>query len=405
MKFLAYGESPAISTGLGLLSKHILRFIIEMGHEVELCAINHFMDTYDRKHYPYVIHQAPVGEAYNIEKAKALIAKADYDALFLSSDVNQINLLYDAIREAKLKKSFPVIAYSCCDTDWITPQTIAGLTIADRIVMYSKHSQSVIHRFFPALRVEVIYPGCEPDVFKPLPDDERTEVRRRIFKVEDDTFVVLNCNRNQWRKDPGRTMMVFHEFHKRHPNSLLYMHMKAQDIGGNMPMLAGMLGMKLVAPNLEVMFTNPDFNEQQGVNRELLNQIYNAADVFVSTSHGEGFGLTTTDAMAAGTIVIAPRNSSFVEIIGNHEERGYLVESGGDTDHLIVPYAFDCNVRPVVHSDDMIRALEDVYQDREIATLKAIEAYEWTMQHTWEHARSQWTKLFAEIEERVEVSV
>jgi glycosyltransferase involved in cell wall biosynthesis len=166
-----------------------------------------------------------------------------------------------------------------------------------------------------------------------------------------------------------------------------------------------MLGMKLMQPNLEVMFTDPTFNEQQGVNREMLNQIYCAADCFVSTSHGEGFGLTTTDAMAACCPVVVPRNSSFVEIIGTHEERGYLVESGGDVDHMIVPYAFDCNVRPVVHSNDMIRALEEVYQDREIAALRAIKAREWTMQHTWEHAREHWQKLFAEVEDRVEVKV
>ena len=81
-------------------------------------------------------------------------------------------------------------------------------------------------------------------------------------------------------------------------------------------------------------------------------------------------------------------------------ERGYLVESGGDVDHMVVPYGHDSNVRPIVHSDDMLRALEEVYTDREIANLKAMEAREWTLQHTWDHARAQWQKLFAEVEEQ-----
>src|SRR5258708_3355979 len=201
MKFLTYGESPIISTGLGLLSKNILRFLVEMGHTVELCAINHFVDEYDREQYPYQIHRAPDGKPYNIEKAQELIINGDYDALFLSSDVNQINLLYDVIREAKQKKSFPVVCYTCADTDFIIPQTIAGITIADRIVVYSKHSKSVIHRHFPAFNVQVIYPGCEPEVFHPLTEDEREEARKKIFNVDDDTFIVLTSNRTTWRKD------------------------------------------------------------------------------------------------------------------------------------------------------------------------------------------------------------
>ena len=70
-------------------------------------------------------------------------------------------------------------------------------------------------------------------------------------------------------------------------------------------MAAGMLGMKMMAPGLEVMLSGPDFNEQIGVPRNT-NEVYCAADVFVSTSHGEGFRLTTTDAMAACCPVVVP---------------------------------------------------------------------------------------------------
>ncbi len=176
------------------------------------------------------------------------------------------------------------------------------------------------------------------------------------------------------------------------------MHMKAIDVGGSLPMAANMLGMKMVAPNLEIMLAGPDFNEQQGVSREFLNKIYAAADVFVSTTTGEGWGLTTTDAMAAGTPVVVPRNTASIEIIGEHEERGCLVESGGDVDHMIVPYGHDSNTRSIVHSDDMLRALEEVYEDREIANIKANAARQWAEEHTWDHAKAQWQALFAEIE-------
>ena len=61
-----------------------------------------------------------------------------------------------------------------------------------------------------------------------------------------------------------------------------------------------------------------------GVPIEALNAVYNCADVFFTTTLGEGWGLTMTEAMSAGTPVIAPDNSSIPEILGGDRLRGYV---------------------------------------------------------------------------------
>lgn len=58
-----------------------------------------------------------------------------------------------------------------------------------------------------------------------------------------------------------------------------------------------------------VHFGNPDKN--------LLVQIYNAADILLAPSLYEGFGLTVLEAMACGLPVIASNRSSFPEVVGN----------------------------------------------------------------------------------------
>jgi glycosyltransferase involved in cell wall biosynthesis len=404
MKILYFGESPCVSTGAGNVSRHILSFMKEMGHDIEVAAINHYGIEHDEQLYPYKIHASPVDDLSNFKKMKELLWQGDYDAIFLYADVSPISEFHEAIREAKQQKSTPLIIYSCLDADDFNWETAAILTIADYITVYSEHSRKAIQKYTPALKVETICHGCEPDVFFPLSPEQRKQVRKDTFGIEDDeTFIVLNVNRNQWRKDLGRTIMIFHEFHKSHPNSFLAMHSKANDVGGSLPCMAKIIGIRTEGPKREIAFPPPSFHEVIGVPREALNSIYNAADVLVSTTTGEGWGLTTTEAMTAQCPVIVPRNSSCVEIVGEHEERGYLADSGGDIDHMYIPYGNSSNPRPIVHAKSMLEKLGHVYSNRDEARAKAALARQWALSNTWSgKIKQQWQALFAEIGSKIE---
>src|SRR6266849_6359251 len=178
MKVLFFGETPCIITGTALLSRNILKFLTELGHTVEMVGINHHDDVkHDEELYPFKIHRCPVTDAYNIEKAREMIKNAEYDLLFLSSDVSQINSLAQSIDEAKQKRDFPVLCWSCIDCDVINQAVIAGLSHADQVVMYSEHGCRTAIKYSTGMRLNIryIYPGCEPDVFYPLSEEERRE--------------------------------------------------------------------------------------------------------------------------------------------------------------------------------------------------------------------------------------
>jgi len=57
--------------------------------------------------------------------------------------------------------------------------------------------------------------------------------------------------------------------------------------------------------------------------QEDLNALYNAADLFVSTSRGEGYGLTLVEALACGVPVVAQNVSAIPEVVG---PGGMLIE-------------------------------------------------------------------------------
>lgn len=383
MRILFFGEDPTIATGLAHISKHLLNLFTLRGDKIETVFMN-----------------SKLGDNYNLTLARDSILNSEYDLLFMSADVQILNSLQEAIHQRKEQRDFKVIAYSTLDCDIFPRECLDCLINADIPVVYSNHSREVACKIEPSLqgKLRTVYLGCEPDVFYPVSPEVKRELRKKIFGIENDnTFLILNVNRNQWRKDLARTLSIFHQFHEEIPNSLLYMHTRLHDLGGKLWEQAKCFGMQLTGPGTEVIFTDTDFNERLGVSRDRLNAIYNASDCLVSTSTGEGWGLTTTEAMAAQIPVVVPNNTSFVEIIGEREERGYLVASGG-TDHWLVPYGVSDNPRPIVHSESMTMALSDVYHFRSEAKDKARLAREWTLKNTWEHALDQWAQILKEVE-------
>jgi glycosyltransferase involved in cell wall biosynthesis len=70
-------------------------------------------------------------------------------------------------------------------------------------------------------------------------------------------------------------------------------------------------------PDIANRFSTPgDHSTRKGWVEDDLAILYNAADLFVSTSWGEGFGLTLGEALACGVPVIAQDVSSITEVVG-----------------------------------------------------------------------------------------
>jgi glycosyltransferase involved in cell wall biosynthesis len=341
MRILFYGESPVVVTGLAQVSRTIVDALVEDGHEVEIVGMNHFISDYDRSIYPYEVERCADGDPNNYKVALDRIKNSQYDAFFCSTDFGRDIEVFNALIEERQKRPFLIIGYYAVDCDIIPPSTFDTLSYCNAKIVYTKHAKGVIERLRPEFHdlVNVVYLATEPDTFYPLSPEERRAARRELFNIEDDnTFLCLSINRNQARKDLGRLMSIFHEFHKSYPNSMLYMHAQRDDVGGQLFPMSQSLGMGSSLDNAEVIFTGTNFNVLAGYSRETMNRIYNAADCLLSASTGEGWGLSSSESMCAGTPVIVPRNTAFTEIVGEDEERGYLVRTGGDIDHQMFLY-------------------------------------------------------------------
>lgn len=401
IKVLWYSDTPTRITGFGNVARNVLKHLHATGrYEFEIQAING-AGWYNRDRYPYIIHPAgfnPDHDVYGTRNFRAMIAEGGYvlkpfDILFTLHNLAQIDPFVPDIKAAREGRRFSWIDYSPLDVAWSSERHLATYYEADYPVCYTQFAYDTVCKVGgPSLapKLRTIYHGTEPETFFPIPG--REELKKRHFDLDPGTFLVVNVNRNQWRKDLARTMAGFKLWKERYGHkAVLYLHAKISDLGGNLIEQACNCGLDL---QRDIIFSPPDFNTFGGVSPERLNEIYNAADCIVSTTNGEGWGLSTTEAFCTQTPVLMPRNTSLVEIVGADEERGWLCGSGTTASEWCVGYGQSDMRRPLVNVESFADKLEEIYQgDTEE---RVMAAYRWALEHTWEIVCEEWIKLFRE---------
>lgn len=404
MRLLWYGETHNIETGAAQVSKNLLPVFREYFDNIRLFPINQWWETKEIDGFTIIPSPSDGSDILNRGYIKKAMLMLDFDCLFLTCDINQITDLGDEI-EVVRQAGIPIIMYAATDSNIYFPSFYRVLEKANVAVLYSFWSQRLVKRMLPDLETRVIYHGCEPEIFYPLTSEEKKQARKELFNLEEDTFLVLQVNRNQVRKDIARSMAAFHLFWLNYDNSRYYIHSKIQDMGGNLPFQASSFGINL--EDKELIFSPFEMNEKVGVTRETLNKIYNCADCFITCSTGEGWGLTTTEAMCAGVPFIGPNNTVFPELMGGMEyehegpiyyyRNGFLVESGGK-DLWATFYGFIETPRPLTSTTAMADAIDNVYiyKNTHVVKDRVKNAREWCLNHTWSHVQDQWRKVFSE---------
>jgi glycosyltransferase involved in cell wall biosynthesis len=154
-------------------------------------------------------------------------------------------------------------------------------------------------------------------------------VDTRIFRMGDrikareychlpaDRFIVgmVAANKgNPSRKAFTPQLEAFAEFHKRRPDSLLYLHTstgeRGENAGVNLPELLRYLGLE---DGKDYMFCD-QYTNLLGFPDQHMAALYNAFDVHMLVSMGEGFGIPILEAQACGCPVIVGDWTSMGEL-------------------------------------------------------------------------------------------
>jgi D-inositol-3-phosphate glycosyltransferase len=399
-KIIFYGDSPTCATGFGQVSRNILPALHESGrYEVDILGINYWGDPHE---YPFNIWPMAVNQQrdpYGRQRLQQHLMdpKLDYDILFFLQDTFILDFVPQMLENLKKSgKRFKSVFYY--PVDGVPKEAwIQAANAVDYPVTYSEFAKSESLKLIPEMedKLQVMPHGVNPDVFFPLPDAQIKQFRQQFFGPQADKFIVTNVNRNQQRKDIPATIRAFQEFKKQRPNSVLYLHMAAVDQGWNLPEVIKGFGLDLK----EDVILPQNFTPSNGFPLPVVNMIYNASDVVVSTTVGEGWGLSWTEAMATKTPVIFPQNTCLGEYIT--EETGFPYPSGGDIDHITVLPNDNEVPRPTGHLNKMVEQLVFLHDNPDEGKKRAETAFEMVSKNLlWnEHVNPRWVDIFDKIVE------
>jgi glycosyltransferase involved in cell wall biosynthesis len=182
----------------------------------------------------------------------------------------------------------------------------------------------------------VVYHGVDTKVFHPVDAGHAIRIHaeggidvlrsredcRRLFGGDPDDIWVLRTDRNMPRKNYASLFRAMVQVFAADKRVKLVIHAQTFDQGGNLRHLQSKLGQ--FADRLILTEAGGTYD------RTALSALYNASDIYVSTS-AEGFGLTIAEALACGIPAVGMDYSSVPEVIG---PAGIVVPPGALIDNI-----------------------------------------------------------------------
>lgn len=398
IKLLAWSDSASVSTGFGVVSRHVLMGLHKTGkYDIHHLAINHdgrFDDRFPWQQQPAKLMEP--GDPYGNKMFLRALVKEDYDIVWILNDNYVTTEVSKAIndvriRKKKQKKKMPIIVYYYPVDCQVIKEAAGMIEVADICVAYTDHGKVESLKTLPHIKDKLyqIPHGVDTSAFRPLAPSKFPEFKQKYLNCTPSTFAIINVNRNSARKQIPYTLLAFKEFRKQVPDSVLYLHTAAHDQGGDLLLATRDLGF---STKKDVVFP-VNYSPGNGVSDKVLNEMLNSSDMFLTNHLGEGWGLTITEAMAAGVPVVVPNNTCMPQLIGENEERGYMYEC---EDTIWID---NSGFRPKGIISTIVAKMMEVYEaGSKTENKKAQRAIAWTKKHDWEIIAKKWIDLFSKIE-------
>jgi len=392
----------ACTTGFAQVSHNIVEQLFkekDVKYKVDIIAINYFGDPNKwQTYYPQIkLYPAMINDKnkdpFGRQKYLDFYMTGKYDIVFILQDTFNLTELCKTMKvgnknlvkdNQKVPKSILYFPIDCIPKkEWVN----GVIGKIDQAVVYTQYGYDEIKKISSkiASKLHIAPHGTNTKHFHPLNENEINTFKQQYFNNKDKKLIV-NVNRNQHRKDLPSTLKAFKMYLEKYDvPAMLYLHCMNEDVGHNLHEVAAQLDLKK-----DVDYMIPE----KLTDLKIVNLIYNAADVVVTSTHGEGWGLSITEAMATKTPVIAHSVTSIPEIL-EHGLRGFMVKSNGTVFNVL-----DNNrERPQIDLNDFVDTIEYVLNpdNQSIVTTKADIAYQYTQNNTWDNLGPFWRDLFKNI--------
>lgn len=346
MRVLISANGPQVQSGYGRPAKQLAYYLRDAGHEVFWYAWFGLVGGAIKSNGIVILPR--IGAPLYGQDADEWARKVKADVVITIEDIWVLPLDFGKRLEAAGVKAW--IPWFPVDGDPV-PEPISNRALTATIpAVYSQFGERELceagvgnARYVPL--------GVDCEVYRPL---DRQEVRAKHL-IPDDAYVITMVAANKGypcRKSFPEAIEAFGRFHQRHPEAALYLH--TDKAGEGVGIDLGLLIDRLGIPREAVKF--PDrMDNIMGLGDEHMAEIYNASDVLLAPSMGEGFGMPIIEAQACGCPVITQDCTSMSELTVN----------GMTTKPLQRFYSPLGQWQYIASVNEIERGLEEVYSCRE----------------------------------------
>lgn len=301
-KTLLWVGDAVAHTGFATVTHNILAHLHETWN-IHVLGVNYYGDPHK---YPYMIWPASRNmheDLYGIRRIGSLVEQLKPDVICILNDPWIVSQYIQPLKQITHRAR--LVCYVPVDGLNIAPAFATALHAFDAVITYTDFGYEQLVRGGFTGTKHVIPHGINTRQFYPIP---RTDARRQLG-LSDDWYIVGLVNRNQPRKRIDLAFDIFADWVADKPEHVrLFYHGAVHDVGWDIVQLAQYLGIEQ-----RLILTDLSMTAAQGVSVDQLRTIYNSFDVQISTTLGEGWGLTTMEGMACEIPQIVPEWSALAE--------------------------------------------------------------------------------------------
>lgn len=261
----------------------------------------------------------------NPDLIRHLIKLEKPDVLMMMTDPRYYIHLFQM--ENEIRKTMPIVYLSIWDAGGGSPLfNKSYYRSCDTLLCISKQTEAitkvVLGEYKEEKRIKYVPHGVNSDHFKPVDktSDEIKELKKKLFGDKEYDFVLYFNSRNIRRKQIPDTMVAFRLFLDSLPKEkadkcCFLLHTQPMDENGTnlYEVREALFGER----QDQIIFDD----EISDLNR--MNLLYNIADCTVLISSNEGWGLSATESVMAGTMII-------VNVTGGLQDQLRFEDRNGD---------------------------------------------------------------------------
>lgn len=398
LKVLTLSDHPLSPSGVGTQTRYMCEALLNSG-KFKIISLGGAM-----KHINYdPITVNPYGDDWkilpvdgygNAEMIRSIVRNERPDFVWLMTDPRFWEWLWAV--ENEIRPLCPMVYYHVWDNYPYPMFNQKFYESNDHIACISKVSYDIVKNVAPTVPSKYIPHAVNTDIFKPMSQEERRQLREANFHPDDlDKFVIFWNNRNARRKQSGTLIWWFKEWMEEknlQGKVQLIMHTEPKDVHGqDLNHIVDRLGLN----NREVLFST------QKMPLDKMPTLYNLADVTVNISDAEGFGLATLESLACGVPIVVTETGGLQEQVKRGKKNfgvGIKPISKAVIGSQQVPYIYEDRIS----QRDFNRALTKMYtMPKSQRIMMGKKGREHVMRnYNFENFKTTWVEYMLDIHEK-----